>query len=121
MLHRHFSIVHTCVLNVNPYKCEICLKTFTKSGSLKEHSRLHSGDKPYKCDVCWQSFTRSQHLKVHFRIHSGEKPYTCEICSATFTTQTEVKVHSRKHSGENHTSVQYVQLNSTGRIFEKTL
>ncbi|KAI9016041.1 hypothetical protein DFJ74DRAFT_254463 [Hyaloraphidium curvatum] len=49
-----------------------CTKTFTTSGHLARHKRLHGGEKPYKCplDVCNSRFSRHDNMNQHYRAHA---------------------------------------------------
>lgn len=58
-------------LGEKPFKCEVCQKTFSYSGGLTIHMRIHTGEKPYKCEVCSKEFSHSGNLTIHMRKHTG--------------------------------------------------
>src|SRR5277367_272447 len=60
------------------HECTICGKAFKRLGYLKQHSRIHTGDKPFKCGVCGKCFNRKGNLKKHKMAHIGEKPFKCD-------------------------------------------
>ncbi|XP_077019054.1 zinc finger protein with KRAB and SCAN domains 4 [Tamandua tetradactyla] len=55
------------------YKCTECERSFTRSRSLFEHQKIHTGEKPYQCDACGKGFTRTSYLVQHQRSHVGKK------------------------------------------------
>ena len=50
------------------FQCASCDKSFKQKCALKEHSRMHTGERPFQCEVCEMSFADSSNLKKHSRI-----------------------------------------------------
>ncbi|XP_060788581.1 zinc finger protein 391-like isoform X2 [Neoarius graeffei] len=82
------------------HQCSDCEKSFPHLSHLREHQRIHTGEKPYRCSQCGKSFNRANHLQAHQRIHTGEKPYHCSQCGKNFSEYTTLRRHQRIHTGE---------------------
>ena len=68
-------------------------KTFRESATLKEHERIHTGEKKQfgysKCDI---KFARAGTFKIHGRIHIYKKPISYSMCDKTFRKSATLKV-----------------------------
>ncbi|ODV63939.1 C2H2-type zinc finger protein ASCRUDRAFT_19013, partial [Ascoidea rubescens DSM 1968] len=57
------------------YKCKICEKSFTTSGHLARHSRIHTGERKHVCPYpgCDSRFARQDNCMQHYRTHLNPK------------------------------------------------
>ncbi|XP_040592790.1 zinc finger protein 786 isoform X2 [Mesocricetus auratus] len=83
-----------------PFRCPECPKSFRLKGVLKAHQRTHSQERPFSCGECGRGFTRRSKLTEHFRVHSGERPFRCPECGRGFRLKGQLLSHQRVHTGE---------------------
>nr|XP_057934552.1 zinc finger protein 408-like isoform X2 [Doryrhamphus excisus] len=80
-------------------QCTLCPKLLANSGSLRNHMKLHTGEKPHVCQHCGKTFSQKGNLDSHLRIHNGERPFPCPECNHSFSQKAELCRHMLSHTG----------------------
>ncbi len=81
------------------FTCPLCQKELMSEERLHKHIHYHKLRKlkPHVCQECGRGFTRVDHLRNHTRLHTGEKPYACYYCDQKFVTSQHRSYHLRIH------------------------
>lgn len=49
--------------------------------------------RPFCCSFCGKRFKRKDHLRDHERLHTGERPYACPHCGKDFVQRCNWNIH----------------------------
>ncbi|CAD5210084.1 unnamed protein product [Bursaphelenchus xylophilus] len=94
---------------VTTYMCKKCGREFPHPSKIREHFRVHTGERPFKCSICSCSFAQKNSLTSHLRIHTVSRPYECRFCDVKFSTSS----HRLRHEKTVHADLFRSQLMNT--------
>ncbi|XP_064483372.1 zinc finger protein 211-like [Ornithodoros turicata] len=81
------------------HKCRFCQYSSDHTTHVRDHERVHTGERPYVCAVCTKGFTSKRNLGNHSKtVHEGQRNYGCSVCGYTFTQ----KIHLQRHAQRLH-------------------
>jgi hypothetical protein len=84
--------------SVTATTAEQALATVTSASGDRSTMPGDGVERKFKCHECPKAFKFKHHLKEHIRIHSGEKPFECRYCMKRFSHSGSYSSHmsSRK-------------------------
>lgn len=108
------------VQSSNGFNCLLCQKFLTTKRALREHIRIHTGERPIKCEECPAKFRTDQQLCLHKKsmhfpgpqsvkvksrlrhskhvYNSRDKwPNACKVCGKGFVTKGHLRNHMERY------------------------
>ncbi|KAL1446216.1 hypothetical protein WDU94_005528 [Cyamophila willieti] len=77
------------------YNCIICTYHTSLRRSMIRHIQAHKNfrARPYKCSQCVYTAPTSTRMREHMRVHTGEKPFKCSNCEFRTAYPSILKQH----------------------------
>jgi DNA-directed RNA polymerase subunit M/transcription elongation factor TFIIS len=86
-LQRHL-VSHDDSSLLRRFKCSDCGKAFKFKHHLKEHIRIHTGDKPFECGFCHKRFSHSGSYSSHMTSKKCQGAVKAELAMSDSQSQT---------------------------------
>ncbi|CAF4956719.1 unnamed protein product [Pieris macdunnoughi] len=88
-LNGHMVVIHGTGKYI---QCQQCPFKASRRFEMKEHERIHTGERPFACEKCGLTFRRKEIYRKHLFIHS-EKTVQCKECPKMFFTPDHMVGH----------------------------
>nr|XP_032835795.1 zinc finger protein 497-like isoform X1 [Petromyzon marinus]XP_032835796.1 zinc finger protein 497-like isoform X1 [Petromyzon marinus] len=75
------------------HRCPVCGKCYRHASKLRNHARVHTGEKPLACHVCGKAFAWPSGLRYHLVLHQGGRVLACPVCGTSFVRSSDLYAH----------------------------
>lgn len=85
------------------HPCPLCDKVFPTQTALKDHKKVHVGEKPLACNICNKPFKQRVSLEAHIQKHKDDDSRTCKPCEKQFASRIELRKHQQSVHEDEYT------------------
>ncbi|XP_064645289.1 uncharacterized protein LOC135498776 [Lineus longissimus] len=104
VLTQHVRHVHSPYSD-RPHKCQLCPKAFWTTTKIRNHMRMHTGEKNFVCEQCEHRYATPQGLKAHMKTVHGVSVevalplFQCGQCDKRYHEKKNLFEHMNVHTG----------------------
>lgn len=83
------------------WKCDICLKCFTREDSMIRHKNTHEKREVFSCRRCKNTYYYFDSLKQHMTQKHSKNPneeFKCTVCNKSYLSQKTLTYHLNIHA-----------------------
>lgn len=95
-----------------PFRCKICLNTYSSELFLRKHENLRHQIPNLLCDICHKCFRTKNDLKYHRRSHlPASEQFKCNLCPFIFLESSTLRNHKETHNPEKRFKCEFCGIN----------
>ena len=108
LLDNHVRNVHLGLPKTQDHVCNHCGKAYNILSRLNNHIRdVHLNIRPFECKECGKTFTRKPRLMDHMDLHRGILKYLCPYCERPFGNSGSLCNHKKSCASSPHKKTQH--------------